>query len=256
MGDFTFAGEHSMLYHVRMLPSPVSILPGTRDKVITIPGRHGALRMIPDLGERILQPKCWLEASGTTQLHERLGQVRAWLNPLRGAQQLIFDNALDRYYMAAYAGGGLDARIIAVHGIFTVEFICPDPYAYALEDDIFSFDAIGVNAFSRLGTAISQPLIEVRGSIGSGDAIKLVFNDIDIVRILSPLITEEKFVLDVKKVTASIVNLSTEEVSNGLPNLDELVFPELNPGFNTVDISLEGSATFTQLDITCRSRWL
>ncbi|RJX22321.1 MAG: hypothetical protein C4570_01355, partial [Ammonifex sp.] len=105
MGDFSFAGEHSTIYHVKLLKSPVSVLPGTRDKVITMPGRHGALRMLPDLGERTLQLECWLEAVGMAQLHERLERVRAWLNPLRGAQQLIFDDTPDRYYLAAYAGG-------------------------------------------------------------------------------------------------------------------------------------------------------
>ena len=136
MGDFTFAGEHSTLYYVRPLKSPVSVSPVTRDKIITMPGRHGALRMLPDLGERALQLECWLEAASMIQLHERLDRVRAWLNPLRGAQQLIFDDVPDRYYMAAYAGGGLDAEITARQGMFTVSFVCADPFAYAVTPDV------------------------------------------------------------------------------------------------------------------------
>ena len=136
MGDFNFAGEHSTLYHVRLLKSPVSILPGTRDKVITMPGRHGALRILPDLGERTLQLECWLAAASMVQLHERLDRVRAWLNPLRGAQQLIFDDVPDRYYMAAYAGGGLDAEVTARQGMFSIDFVCADPFAYAVSPDM------------------------------------------------------------------------------------------------------------------------
>ena len=136
MGNFTFADEHSTSYHVRLLKSPVSMLPGTRDKVIPMSGRHGSIRMLPDLGERTLQLECWLEAASMTQLHERLDRVRAWINPLRGAQRLIFDDRSDRYYMATYAGGGLDAEIIARQGLFSIDFICADPFAYAVSPDV------------------------------------------------------------------------------------------------------------------------
>lgn len=130
MGDFTFAGKHSRAHHVRLLKSPISVLPDTRDKVIIVPGRHGSLRLPPDLAERHLRLECLLTASTTAELYGRLDGVRTWLNPLRGAQPFIFDATPDRYYTAAVTGE-IEANTIARHGIFVVEMVCYDPYAYS-----------------------------------------------------------------------------------------------------------------------------
>ena len=46
-----------------------------------------------------------------------------------------------------------------------------------------------------------------------------------------------------------------ETLRNGLSQLDELVFPELNPGGNEVLVSVSGAA-FTELTIQGRSRWV
>lgn len=233
-----------------------SIIPELRNALETIPGRAGAIDFGGEFGARELELTCVVEPQGT--LDGLLAQARSiaeWLNPYKEAAQLIFDEEADRYYLARVQSA-IDLEVLVTAGRFTIPFICPSPYAYALTDDVFQYTTVGSVQFSRVGTAISQPLIEVRGSIGSGDAIKLVFNGTDVVRILPPLTTGEKFVLDVEKVTAYIEDLNTHVTTNGLPNLDELVFPELNPGLNTVDISVEGAATFTQLDIQCRSRWL
>ena len=157
MGDFSFAGEHSTLYHVRLLKSPISVLPGTRDKIITLPGRHGSLRMLPDLGERSLQLECWLAASTIAELHRRLENVRAWLNPLRGVQRLIFDSTPDRFYNATYAGGNLDAETTAMQGLFSIDFVCPDPFAYSddreVHQNIISLPGrIKITSFGSLAT--------------------------------------------------------------------------------------------------------
>lgn len=139
MSGFTFAGVHSSTRHVRLLRSPVSILPGTRDKIISIPGRHGSFRVLPDLEERHLRLECWLAATTTAELNDRLRVARDWLNPLRGAQQLLFDNIINRFYLAAYAGNSLDAEIKANQGLFTLNFVCADPFLYNSLESEFNF---------------------------------------------------------------------------------------------------------------------
>lgn len=66
----------------------------------------------------------------------------------------------------------------------------------------------------------------------------------------------DALVLDTAKLTAKVVDSNTREtLRNGLSQLDELVFPELNPGGNEVLVSVSGAA-FTELTIQGRSRWV
>ena len=54
--------------------------------------------------------------------------------------------------------------------------------------------------------------------------------------------------------TAKVVDGSGETLRNGLPLLQELNFPVLRKGANTVTITAAGS-TFTELKIQAKSRW-
>ena len=78
----------------------------------------------------------------------------------------------------------------------------------------------------------------------------------ELVRVKGKLAEGETFVLDTSRLTAKVVDSNTgETLRNGLSQLDELVFPELNPGGNEVLVSVSGAA-FTELTIQGRSRWV
>jgi predicted phage tail component-like protein len=253
MGDFSFAGEHSTIYHVKLLKSPVSVLPGTRDKVITMPGRHGALRMLPDLGERTLQLECWLEAVGMAQLHERLERVRAWLNPLRGAQQLIFDDTPDRYYLAAYAGGGLDAEITARQGRFAVSFVCADPFAYAVGPDVVIITSSPYQHNQR-GTAPADPLLRLQGvSLGGTQSLTIQIGA-QTVTYRGALASGDWLEIDCAAKTA--VRVVGQTRTRVLHLLEKPVFPQLAPGANTIMVTAAGGATWSWLEVHARNRWL
>lgn len=56
--------------------------------------------------------------------------------------------------------------------------------------------------------------------------------------------------------TAKVVDGNGNTLRNGLPLLSELNFPTLNVGANTVTVAVTGSGvTFTELNISARSRW-
>jgi predicted phage tail component-like protein len=254
MSDFSFAGEHSTVYHVRLLKSPISVLPGTRDKVITLPGRHGALRMLPDLSERSLQLECWLAANTITELHTRLEGVRAWLNPLRGAQRLIFDSTSDRFYNTTYAGGSLDTEITALQGLFTVDFVCPDPFVYAVTPDIVTI-LTSPYAHTQRGTAPADPLFRLQGvSSGAGGQQISITVGTQTVTYRGALATGEWLEIDSRDKTAvRVVGVSRTRV---LPLLEKPVFPQLLAGANTITITPAGGATWSRLELHCRNRWL
>ncbi len=246
MGGFTFAGEHCSVYHLRLMKSPVSLLPATRDRVIVLPGRHGALRMIPDLGERTLSLVCWLESRSVSELHTRFERLRAWLNPLRGEQRLIFDRVPGRYYLAVYAGGGLDAEVTGKQGLFTLEMVCPDPFSYAAEEKqvAFSADSAVVN---NAGTHEALPVFAVSFTAAASEW-KVVLGA-RYLRVVHGFNFGDT--LDVDSATGKVL-------INGLTALDKLdwqnsEFFALPPGQSTLCIMPAGVCTAT---VRFRERWL
>src|SRR5690606_22943790 len=111
-------------------------------------------------------------------------------------------------------------------------------------------------SFTRQGSANSRPLLKLYGTIsGNGyDAIELTFNGKDTIRFIGALTGSDYIEIDCEAFT--VVRVSGQTRTNALSGLYSIVFPELLPGLNTVNISTVGNAQFTRLDIQCRSRWL
>ncbi|MBS3938760.1 MAG: phage tail family protein [Peptococcaceae bacterium] len=253
MGGFSFAGEHSSTYSISLLRSPLSIFPGVREKVIVMTGRHGALRMIPDLGERTLQMECWLQAASRAEMYERLDRVRSWLNPMRGSQQLLFEETPDRYYLATCVAGGLNAEVTAGQGFFSLQMICSDPFSYAVVPDIVTVTTSPHQHIQR-GTAPADPLLMLRGvSAGGNQSLAVKINEVQ-VTYWGPLTQGEQLEIDCRQKTAVIVK--GEHRERVLPLLERPVFPQLVPGLNTVRILAQGGATWSRLEVHCRNRWL
>jgi hypothetical protein len=64
----------------------------------------------------------------------------------------------------------------------------------------------------------------------------------------------EALVIDTEKMTAYVVDESGETLRNGLPYLQELNFPTLAVGDNTVVVEVNNAA-LTELSIQAKSRW-
>lgn len=253
MSDFSFAGEHSTSYHVRLLKSPISILPGTRDKVVSLPGRHGALRMIPDLSERTLRLECWLAARSMAELHERMERVRAWINPLRGQQRLIFDSTPAKYYLTTLAGNSMDAETTARQGMFTLDFVCPDPFAYAVTPDVVTA-LTSPYTHTQRGTAPADPLLRLQGiSLGSWQHVSVRIGE-HAVTYTGPLATTDWLEVDCASKTA--FRFSGQSRINVMHLLERPIFPQLSPGQNSISVSAAGGATWSRLEVQCRNRWL
>lgn len=259
MSDFSFAGEHSTLYHVQMLRSEETLLPPTRDKVIVMPGRHGAWRALPDLGERQISLECWLDVPTLPftpgQRQERLRAIAAWLNPLRGLQRLIFDNDTTRFYNAIVtASQGINSRIEARQGLFTVGFVCPDPFAYAVNPDVVTI-LTSPHSHNQRGTAPANPLLRLQGvSTGSaGQQISIAIGG-QTVTYRGALAIGDRLEIDSRDKTAvRVVGASRTRV---LHLLEKPVFPQLALGDNTITITPAGGATWSRLEIHCRNRWI
>ena len=139
-------------------------------------------------------------------------------------------------------------------GSFTLRFLCPDPYGYALDDETFTLSQAGEHEVEReIGNTDSEPVYSLQGTISSG-AIVLTTNG-ETLRVIGPLAAGEVLVIDTGMVTAKVTDSAGNTLRNGLPCLEELNFPILRRGVNEVEIAVEGSAIFTELHIQAKSRW-
>lgn len=211
-----------------------------------------------EYSERIIPVECSVfpEQDFSALVH-RIDEINGWLNPYRVVQPLIFDEYPDRYFMARLNTEISMERVSRTAGTFSLEFICPDPFGYAVEDEVFSIAAEGKTAVNRQkGNLISEPIFELNAIMDSTSSYVDIEVNGELVRVKGKLAEGETFVLDTAKLTAKVVDSNTgETLRNALSQLDELVFPELNPGGNEVLVSVSG-ATFTGLTIQGRSRWV
>ena len=148
-------------------------------------------------------------------------------------------------------------RLLRSAGSFDLTFFCPDPFAYALEDETFSITAQGSSTVTRLtGNMESNPIYRIGGviSFGVGNSISITTNGQELKIVNATLASGETLVVDTEKMTAYVEDENGLILRNALPYLEELNFPSLAVGSNTVSVTA-ANATFTGLEIQARSRW-
>ncbi len=137
-----------------------------------------------------------------------------------------------------------------------MKFVCPDPFSYALADESFTLTTTGISTVTRnKGNTDSEPVYLLKGAIPSGAAtyVSLRTNNEEM-RVTGTLASGETLLIDSGRLTAKVVDAQGGTLRNGLPCLQELNFPILKKGANTVTITPVG-ATFTELRIQAMSRW-
>lgn len=130
-------------YGVRVLAgSQHDALPETRDRTITVPGRHGAYDFGADLGVRQFELKCALiDATDPADLQQKLRLLTAELTDAYGRPktfELSFSEEPEKHYRVRYSGRVAVDRIYKL-GLFSLPLTAYDPASYA-----------GMNAYDPL----------------------------------------------------------------------------------------------------------
>lgn len=231
--------------------------PPLRNSFVQIPGTPGVADFGSDGAERTVTVRCNVYPQFQfSSLVSVLDNIAEWLNPDNGLKQLVLDDVPDRYFTARLTDAVDCERLILSAGAFDLKFVCPDPHAYTLADESFILTTTGNNTVTRVkGNIGSLPVYLLKGVIPSGAAtyVSIKTNDEEL-RIVGSLASGETLIIDSGLVTAKVVNAQGETLRNGLPLLQELNFPTLRKGSNTVTISAVG-AIFTELQIQAKSRW-
>jgi len=228
-----------------------------RNSYEIVPGKAGVADFGCDSAERIIVVNCSIfPQKSFADLVGVLDDLAEWLNPMNGLRQLVLDDIPNRYFNARLSEQVDCERILRTAGSFDLKFICPDPHAYALTDEIFTISNEGSHEVERVtGNADSEPVYQLRGTISSSASnyISISTNGEEL-RVVGTLTADEVLVIDSGLVTAKITDLDGNTLRNGLSSLDELNFPILHKGENEITVSVVG-ATFSELRVLAKSRW-
>ena len=230
-----------------------------RNYTASIPGKSGIADFGADFDYREINVSCSILPKKTfTALVSVLDDIALWLDPADGLKQLIFDDVPDRYFMARLSEkADCERLLIRSAGSFDLKFLCPDPFAYAVEDEEFSITTAGTHTVKRTkGNIESHPVYRIKGVITSGvsNCITITTNGSELKIANATLTAAETLVVDTDMMTAWVEDADGSVLRNGLPYLSELNFPSLEVGDNTIAVE-ENNATFTSLEIQARSRW-
>jgi len=254
---FLFGGVSSQSMNIKARLTNWQASPQLRNSFVTVPGKPGVADFGSDIAERVVTVRCNVYPQFQfSSLVGVLDDLAEWLNPDNGLKQLVLDDVPDRYFTARLQDAVDCERLVLSAGAFDLKFVCPDPFAYALTDETFDLTATGENTVTRAkGNTDSQPVYLLKAVIPPGAAtyVTIATND-DELKVIGDLTDGETLVIDSGLMTAKVVDSTGETLRNGLPLLQELNFPVLRKGTNTVTITATG-ATFTELQIQAKSRW-
>ena len=255
---FSYNGISSQSMKIRAHLTGWQVSPALRSNTETVPGKAGLADFGTDSGERYVDVSCNVYPQKTfTDMVAILDRVAAWLDPTAGTKQLVLDDVPDRYFMARLSDAVDCERLLRAAGAFSLRFLCPDPYAYALDDEAFVLSDLGTHeAVRETGNMDPEPVYLLRGAIPSGTSsyVSITTNGEEL-RITGPLSAGEILVIDTGMVTAKVTDSAGNTIRNGLPCLQELNFPILRRGMNAVAIQTVGGASFSELRIQAKSRW-
>lgn len=229
-----------------------------RNFTTTVPGKYGVADFGADFDYREITAHCSIYPKHSfTALVSALDDIAVWLDPVQGLRQLVFDDVPDRYFMARLNDAVDCERLVRSSGSFDLKFFCPDPFAYAITDETFSITEAGTHTIARvIGNVESLPLYRIEGEMtpGASNYISITTNGSVLKIVNATLSAGEALIVDTDKMTAYVVDENGDTLRNGLPYLQELNFPTLHVGDNTVAVEVSNAA-LTEVQIQAKSRW-
>ena len=229
-----------------------------RNFTTTVPGKYGVADFGADFDYREIRVACNIYPKRSfTTLVSALDESAAWLDPVQGLRPLSFADIPDRYFMARLNDAVDCERLIRSSGSFELKFFCPDPFAYAVTDETFSITETGSHTIVRtLGNMESLPFYRIEGEMspGANNYISITTNGSEMKIVNAALSANEALIVDTDKMTAYVTDAEGNTLRNGLPYLQELNFPTLAVGNNTITIETNNAA-LSGLHIQARSRW-
>lgn len=248
-----------------VLGSRRPILPGTVDRTLAIPGRHGLWDFGADLGAKLFEFTCAINQSSTTTLQQSVATLAAFLLDSFGRPRtidLVFLTDPDKSFKVRLMGE-LPIDRMNGYGSFTLPLIAADPFARSITgtdgiilnsdilldsdfrlDDVWSFviSAVGSHEVSNWGTLIIYPEIVITGSFTT---LSIVANGKTFG--YTAAISNKTLVVDGERMTVKL------DGANALSNMTG-DFIELEPGIN--DVTIGGTGLSCTVSINFKPRFV
>jgi len=181
MSSITLGGVRDVDLGFRVLEeSTEPLIPSTRDRTMTIDGRHGTYDFGADLDAKPFVYRCAFVAEGTNYSNPSAAALQACVRRLAQhmtdsygrPRDMILRRSWepDKYYIARYSGDTpLERVVYSSIGLFTLPLVAFDPFAYANVEQIFE-TTFGESPFEieieSAGNIRTQPVIMLR-NVGS-----------------------------------------------------------------------------------------
>ena len=243
---FKFNGRTSQSFGLATRITKEYRMPDFTNNTVTVPGRDGVFDFGETGGARTIEISCFIPPGKSDEdFLSRKDDVIAWLSPESGLCDLILDKEPGRVYKARLDSGFSFDKAVRNSCTFDLSFFCPDPYAYAENDEVYEFTELGEVTLTRsLGNMLSLPEYQLTADLARGKSACIATNG-SALMINGPLDTVTDLVIDSSLMTAKVTDGSGNILRNGLPLLSDLNFPELKPGENTLSIDADSSTEKT-----------
>lgn len=254
---FFFGGVSSRSMGIKSYLRQWELMPGLENQFLTLPGRNGGLDLGSTLGMRTIRLEAgFLPQASVSNLSDKIDTLTAWLLPEKGAKRLVLDEFPDRYFLARVSENLMLTRVLRRMGSFELTFLAPDPFAYALEDETAFYKESGAFRFTRQkGNTSSSPILRVKAAFAESNRPRLSLTINHETMVLSGIAPSDSILeIDCGMQTVRLLNSEGMLIENGMPLLEEPVFPELLMGENTVSIKAERLHSF-EVSLHACSRW-
>lgn len=239
---FKFNGKTSQSFGLATRMTKENRMPDFTNNTITVPGREGLFDFGETIGERKIEISCFIPPGKSDEdFLARKDEIIAWLNPDIGLCDLILDKEPNRIYRARLESGFSFEKAVRNSCTFDLTFLCPDPYAYAEDDEIYEITDAGTFSINRdLGNADSLPIYSLAADLAKGKYAVITTNGSQL-QINGILAENEILVIDSSLMTAKVTDANGNTLGNGLPLLESLNFPALKVGANTITIEADST---------------
>lgn len=156
----TYRGIHSSEKGLRIANiSGRDILPDIESRTSQTASKHGLHYFGYRFNERRIRVRIALYGSSLSNFRSQLRDLAGWLNPHDGPGVLILDDEPDKKYYAVITDN-TDFEGLFIKRVAEIEFLCPDPFAYAIAETSATITANSLT-IDNDGTAETFPVIEI-----------------------------------------------------------------------------------------------
>lgn len=152
--SFTFRERHSRKDYGIVSRTPSSLFPPIENRLVDVPGGHGAYSFGHRYGVRMLTVPIEFKWKDLSDYQSRVNMLAEWLSPGTEPEPLVFDMEPDKTYFAEL-DDSTDLEKIGRLGQGELIFICPDPFKYGREQSQ-SFN--GSTMIANEGTMDAYPV--------------------------------------------------------------------------------------------------